>query len=117
MPSRRVVFHLAAQPWCGRAIATRWALWPPMSWERRNVLEAVRAVHTVRALVLITTDKVYESREGAYPYREIDPLGGHDPYSASKAGAEIVAASYRASFFQGQNGSPSQAWRLSGRAM
>jgi CDP-glucose 4,6-dehydratase len=71
-----------------------------------NVLEAVRAVPTVRALVLITTDKVYENCEGAYPYREIDPLGGHDPYSASKAGAEIVAASYRASFFTGQNGHP-----------
>ena len=51
---------------------------------------------------------MYESREGAHPYRESDSLGGHDPYSASKAGAEIVAASYRASFFRGQNDHPAK---------
>jgi CDP-glucose 4,6-dehydratase len=51
---------------------------------------------------MITTDKVYENNEGTYPFRETDPLGGHDPYSASKAAAEIVIASYRKSFFQAQ---------------
>jgi len=69
-----------------------------------HVLEAARMVETVRAIVLITTDKVYENHEWIYPYREIDPLGGHDPYSASKAASELVAASYRASFFgEGKN--------------
>jgi CDP-glucose 4,6-dehydratase len=48
----------------------------------------------------VTTDKVYQNREWCYPYREDDPLGGHDPYSASKAAAEMVVASYRASFLQ-----------------
>jgi CDP-glucose 4,6-dehydratase len=67
-----------------------------------------RAVDSVRAILLITTDKVYENREYLYPYREVDPLGGHDPYSASKAAAEIVAASYRASFFDGTTGHPAR---------
>ena len=97
-----VVFHLAAQP------LVRVSYRDPLGTLATNVmgtahlLEAVRAVHTVRAVVLITTDKVYENCEWAYPYREVDPLGGHDPYSASKAAAEIVAASYRSSFFEGE---------------
>ena len=64
-----------------------------------HVLEAARTTPSVRAMVMITTDKVYENREWEYPYRETDPLGGHDPYSASKGASEIVIASYRASFF------------------
>jgi CDP-glucose 4,6-dehydratase len=63
-----------------------------------NVLDALRAVASVRVVVAITTDKVYRNLEHAYPYREDDALGGHDPYSASKAAAEIVIASYRNSF-------------------
>jgi CDP-glucose 4,6-dehydratase len=63
-----------------------------------NLLEAIRDT-SVRAAVIVTTDKVYESREWLHPYRETDRLGGHDPYSASKAAAELVTASYRASFF------------------
>jgi CDP-glucose 4,6-dehydratase len=96
-----VVFHLAAQP------LVRESYRDPLETLRSNVigtahvLEAVRAYTTVRAAVLITTDKVYENREWDHPYREDDPLGGLDPYSASKAAAEIVAASYRASFFGG----------------
>jgi len=65
-----------------------------------NVLEAVRGVDSVRVVVAVTTDKVYHNREWCYPYREDDPLGGHDPYSASKAAAELVIASYRASFLE-----------------
>jgi CDP-glucose 4,6-dehydratase len=64
-----------------------------------NLLEAARGIGSVRAIVIVTTDKVYQNREWPYPYREVDRLGGHDPYSASKAAAEIVAACYRASFF------------------
>ena len=64
-----------------------------------NLLEAVRHVPAVRSVVVVTTDKCYQNREWVWGYRETDPLGGHDPYSASKAAAEIVTAAYRASFF------------------
>jgi CDP-glucose 4,6-dehydratase len=64
-----------------------------------NLLEAIRAVDSVRAVVVVATDKVYENPETGHPFFEQDPLGGHDPYSASKAAAEIVVASYRSSFF------------------
>ena len=63
-----------------------------------NVLEAARQCGTAKAIVNITTDKCYENKEWQWPYRENDRLGGHDPYSASKACAEIVAAAYRNSF-------------------
>jgi CDP-glucose 4,6-dehydratase len=64
-----------------------------------NLLEAIRAVDSVRAVVVVATDKVYENPETGRAFRERDPLGGHDPYSASKAAAELVVASYRQSFF------------------
>ncbi len=102
--SPEVIFHLAAQP------LVRAGYRDPLGTLATNVmgtahlLEAVRGLHTVRAVVLITTDKVYANSEWPYPYREIDRLGGRDPYSASKAGAEIVAASYRASFFTRKTG-------------
>jgi CDP-glucose 4,6-dehydratase len=64
-----------------------------------HLLEAVRGTPSVRSVVCITTDKCYENREWIWPYREIDPLGGYDPYSSSKACAEIVSAAYRNSFF------------------
>lgn len=101
-----VVFHLAAQPLVLASYRDPLGTLATNVMGTANVLEAVRNVPAVRALVLVTTDKVYENGEGAYPHREIDPLGGYDPYSASKAAAEIVAASYRSSFFTGQNGHP-----------
>src|SRR5205085_5897585 len=61
--------------------------------------EACRHAGTVRAIVSITTDKVYENREWSWPYREDDALGGHDPYSASKACADLATTSYRRSFW------------------
>jgi CDP-glucose 4,6-dehydratase len=64
-----------------------------------KLLEAVRGCESVRSIVLITTDKCYENREWAWGYRENESLGGYDPYSSSKACAEIVAAAYRSSFF------------------
>jgi CDP-glucose 4,6-dehydratase len=63
-----------------------------------HVLEAARLAPSVQAVVIITSDKCYENVESGHPYRESDRLGGHDPYSASKACAELVTASYRASF-------------------
>jgi CDP-glucose 4,6-dehydratase len=98
-----IVFHLAAQPLVLAGYRDPLGTLTTNVMGTANVLEAVRAVHSVRALVLITTDKVYENGSGSYLHREIDPLGGYDPYSASKAAAEIVAASYRASYFPGQD--------------
>ena len=103
-----IVFHLAAQPLVLAGYRDPLGTLTTNVMGTANVLEAVRAVHTVRALVLITTDKVYENCEGANPHRETDPLGGHDPYSASKAAAEIVAASYRASFYSRQEDHPAK---------
>jgi CDP-glucose 4,6-dehydratase len=67
-----------------------------------NLLEAVRACPTVRVLVNATTDKVYEEQASERGYNERDPLGGHDPYSTSKACAELVSACYRKSYFGGE---------------
>jgi len=99
-----VVFHLAAQPLVLASYHDPVSTFAVNIMGTAHVLEAVRAVPGVRSVVLVTTDKVYENDEGPYPRRESDPLGGHDPYSASKAGAEIVAASYRASYFSSKSG-------------
>ena len=64
-----------------------------------HLLEAVRAARSVRAVVVVTSDKAYENREWPYAYRETEAMGGHDPYSASKGCAELVTSAYRASFF------------------
>ncbi len=94
-----VVFHLAAQPLVRRSYADPLQTYTTNVLGTAHVLEAIRKCDSVRAVVAVTTDKCYENREWIWPYREIDPLGGHDPYSASKACAEIVCASYRSSFF------------------
>jgi CDP-glucose 4,6-dehydratase len=94
-----IVFHLAAQALVRRSYRDPLETWSTNVMGTANVLEACRQSPSVRAVVAITTDKCYENREGHWGYRENDPLGGHDPYSASKAGAELVAASYRAAFF------------------
>ena len=94
-----VVFHLAAQPLVREGYREPLGTLATNVMGTANVLEAVRHAPSVRAVVVVATDKVYENRECRHPYRETDPLGGHDPYSASKAAAEIVAASYRTSFF------------------
>ncbi len=103
-----VVFHLAAQPLVRESYRDPLGTLASNVMGTAHVLEAARNFDSVRAIVLVTTDKVYENREWAYPYREVDPLGGGDPYSASKAAAEIVAASYRASFFEGVAGHPAR---------
>jgi CDP-glucose 4,6-dehydratase len=94
-----VVFHLAAQP------LVRYSYENPVETYGTNVmgtvhvLEAVRALGTVKAIVAVTSDKCYENREWVFPYRETDPMGGHDPYSSSKGCSELVVAAYRASYF------------------
>lgn len=94
-----IVFHLAAQPIVRRSYREPLVTWSTNVMGTANVLEACRQTPGVRAIVVITTDKCYENHEWPWGYREIDRLGGHDPYSASKASAELVAASYRSAFF------------------
>jgi CDP-glucose 4,6-dehydratase len=99
-----VVIHMAAQPLVRRSFAE-----PRVTYETNvigtvNVLEAIRACESVRAVVIVTSDKCYENRETDRAYREDDPLGGHDPYSSSKAAAELATSAYRRSFFSGGAG-------------
>ena len=100
-----VVFHLAAQPLVRYSYANPLETWTTNVIGTANVLDACRTVPSVRAAVVITTDKCYENLEWDWGYRENDRLGGHDPYSASKAAAELVVASYRKAYF-GAEGSP-----------
>ncbi|MDE3200073.1 MAG: CDP-glucose 4,6-dehydratase [Acidobacteriota bacterium] len=94
-----VVFHLAAQPLLRRSYAQPLETYSTNIIGTADVLEAVRHVPSVRAVVCVSSDKCYENAEGDFPFRETDPLGGHDPYSSSKACAEIVTSAYRRSFF------------------
>ncbi|HEU5396955.1 MAG TPA: CDP-glucose 4,6-dehydratase [Verrucomicrobiae bacterium] len=94
------VFHLAAQPLVRESYAQPRATFETNLMGTVNVLEALRDLKRPCAAVFITTDKCYENRERHRGYREEDPLGGYDPYSASKATAEIAISSYRRSFFQ-----------------
>jgi len=94
-----VVFHLAAQPLVLASYQDPLETWNTNVMGTAHVLQALREHDRPCAAVMITTDKVYENREWVHPYRESDPLGGHDPYSASKAACELVIASYARSFF------------------
>lgn len=94
-----IVFHLAAQALVRESYEDPIGTFATNIMGTANVLEAARHIPSVKAVVVITTDKVYENNEAGKPFRESDPLGGHDPYSASKAGAEIVFSSYARSFF------------------
>jgi CDP-glucose 4,6-dehydratase len=98
-----IVFHLAAQSLVRDSYRKPLETWCTNVMGTANVLEACRHTSSVRAVVVITTDKCYENHEWSWGYRETDPIGGHDPYSASKAGAELVVASYRRAFFKAQS--------------
>ena len=93
------VFHLAAQPLVIDSYAAPAETFAINVTGSINLMEAVRSSGMRGAVVMVTTDKVYLNREWEHAYRENDPLGGHDPYSASKAAMEIAVASWRASFF------------------
>jgi len=93
------VFHLAAQPLVRLSYEIPSETFAINAIGTANVLDAVRGLAKECSVILITTDKVYENKEWHYPYRETDRLGGYDPYSASKACAELVISSYRNSFF------------------
>lgn len=94
-----VVFHLAAQPIVRESYRTPRETFETNVQGTVNVLECIRRVGCVRSAVIVTTDKVYDNREWDWGYRETDTLGGHDPYAASKACAELAVQSYVRSFF------------------
>ena len=96
-----IVFHLAAQSLVRYSYANPVETYATNVMGTVHVLEACRKVDSVRAVVCITTDKCYENRESVWPYRESDPMGGHDPYSSSKGAAELVIAGYRRSYPDG----------------
>jgi CDP-glucose 4,6-dehydratase len=94
-----LVLHLAAQALVRPSYADPAGTYATNVLGTAHVLESVRNVASVRAVVVVTSDKCYENQEWPWGYRESDRLGGYDPYSSSKACAEIVCAAYRSSFF------------------
>jgi CDP-glucose 4,6-dehydratase len=94
-----IVFHMAAQPLVRRSYEEPAETFATNVMGTVHLLEAVRQAPSVRVVIVVTSDKCYENRGGDSPYRESDPMGGYDPYSASKGAAELVTASYRNSFF------------------
>lgn len=94
-----IIFHLAAQPLVRLSYAEPVETFATNVLGTAHILDAARRQEGVRAIVAVTSDKCYENREWIWPYRENDPMGGHDPYSASKGAAELVISSYRRSFF------------------
>jgi CDP-glucose 4,6-dehydratase len=103
-----ILFHLAAQPLVRESYLSPYETFEVNTLGTTAVLEALRLADRPAAAVIATTDKCYENQEQVWGRRENDPLGGCDPYSASKAAAEIVASAYRSSFFQAKSlsGSP-----------
>ena len=93
-----IVFHLAAQPLVRKSYKDPLETFEVNVMGTANVLETCRKTDSVKAVVVISSDKCYENREQLEGYTEADPMGGHDPYSASKGCTELVAASYRKSF-------------------
>jgi CDP-glucose 4,6-dehydratase len=97
-----IVFHLAAQPLVRASYRDPAETWSVNVQGTLHLLDALRLAKDVKSVVIVTTDKVYDNQEARRAFVETDPLGGHDPYSASKAAAEILTASYRSSYFQGR---------------
>ena len=95
-----IVFHLAAQPLVRESYRDPRRTFASNVMGTVNLLEAVRATASVRAVLVVTSDKCYENREWLWPYRETDAMGGRDPYSASKGCVELLSAAWRESFFQ-----------------
>lgn len=110
-----VVFHMAAQPLVRRSYVDPVGTYSTNVMGTAHLLETVRRTPSVRAVLVVTTDKCYENREWPWGYREDDRLGGHDPYSSSKACAELVTSAYRSSFFSNAK-SPHKVALASGRA-
>jgi len=111
-----VVFHLAAQALVIPSYADPKGTFDTNVGGTVNVLECARSSPSVRAVVIVTSDKCYENLEWEYAYRENDRMGGHDPYSASKGAAELVVSAYRRSFFH-EEGRPGLASARAGNVI
>jgi len=111
-----VVFHMAAQPLVRESYRIPAETFAVNVMGTVNLFEAIRGCDSVRAVVNVTTDKCYENREWPWGYRENESLGGHDPYSGSKACSELVTAAYRRSFFASREGVPRGTCVASARA-
>ena len=98
-----IILHLAAQPLVRESYANPVETYATNVMGTIHLLEAVRQVKSVRAVVNVTTDKCYENKEWVWGYRENEPMGGYDPYSNSKACSELVTSAFRDSFFNPQN--------------
>lgn len=98
-----IVLHMAAQSLVRSSYKEPVETYATNVMGTVNLLEAVRSVPEVRAVVIVTTDKCYENRELGHPFREDEPLGGKDPYSSSKACTELVTSAWRDSFFNAQS--------------
>jgi CDP-glucose 4,6-dehydratase len=98
-----IVFHLAAQSLVRQSYREPVDTFTSNSLGTINVLEACRSAESTRAMIIVTSDKCYENREWVWGYRESDPVGGYDPYSASKGCAEIIVACWRNSYFNLQD--------------
>jgi CDP-glucose 4,6-dehydratase len=97
-----IVLHLAAQPLVRASYREPIETFATNIMGTAHILDALRGIDSVRIALMVTTDKVYRNQEQPYPYCEDDVIGGHDPYSASKAASEIVIASYRDAFLKEQ---------------
>jgi len=95
-----IVFHLAAQPLVRPSYLKPLETYEINIMGTANLLEACKNINTIKSIVIITTDKCYQNNETGKPFKENDKLGGHDPYSSSKACTEIVSAAYRSSFLE-----------------
>lgn len=95
-----VIFHLAAQPLVSKGYSDPYETYSTNVLGTVSVLDAARKLPSGSAVIVVTTDKCYENKEWIHPYRENDRLGGKDPYSSSKACAELVTSAYRKSFFE-----------------
>jgi len=96
-----IIIHMAAQPLVRYSYDNPVETFETNVMGTVNVLEAARTIGSLKAIVVVTTDKCYENQEWIWGYRENEPLGGADPYSSSKACAELVTSAYRQSFFSG----------------
>lgn len=97
-----IVFHMAAQPLVRYSYTNPLETYSTNVMGTVNLLEVVRQTDFVRAVLIITSDKCYENTGKSSGYQEMDPMGGHDPYSSSKGCAELITSAYRNSFFSGE---------------
>jgi len=114
--SPEIVLHMAAQPLVQKSFQNPYETFNTNVMGTVNILEAVRHCPSIRAVVVVTTDKCYQNNEWVWPYRENDRLGGDDPYSSSKACSELITHSFYKSFFAPNSSSAGAVAIASGRA-